>query len=242
MSGLQSLAPHISKTVRSTPRCHTALLKREKTNKQKNPTSSHTYRDAHCKAAAPLGSSNFIIISRKFLSTWTFVAGPCWEHIQLKQHTRVTHADIQGQNEKLRCMWIKVLNPVTASQRNAVMLGFAKMVEEKGFYLDSLKTKYSVTKDNYSNSRSQNISTKFSGPWTGHRRLKITKAESCPAGSILKDWRKSIKDKWTRLLWHREIMVDNRVIWLHFISDSFSACDILHLNQSSKLVLFSFTH
>lgn len=28
------------------------------------------------------------------------------------------------------------------------MLGFAKMVEEKRFYLDSLKTEYSVTKDN----------------------------------------------------------------------------------------------
>lgn len=62
------------------------------------------------------------------------------------------------------------------------MLGFAKMVEEKGFYLDSLKMEYTVIKDNYDNSSNENISTKFSGPWTGHRRLKITKAESCPAG------------------------------------------------------------
>lgn len=85
-------------------------------------------------------------------------------HSAQAAHTSVTHIDIQGQNEKLRCLWIKVLNPMTASQQNAVMLGFAKMVEEKRFYLDSLKTKYSVTKDNYSNSRSQNISTKLSGP------------------------------------------------------------------------------
>lgn len=38
------------------------------------------------------------------------------------------------------------------------MLGFAKMVEEKGFHLDSLKTEYTVIKDNCDNSSSENIS------------------------------------------------------------------------------------